>query len=104
MNADAAMARATLLLGEAQSKTATAKQPDMAAAERAAKDFEAVFLAQMLAPMFAELGDDPLFGGGPGESVFKSLLIDEYAKSMAESGGTGVNSAVLRELINLQEM
>ena len=102
MNADAALARATLLLGEAQAQTAT--QTDRAAAERAAKEFEAVFLAQMLAPMFAGLGDDPLFSGGPGEAIFKSLLIDEYAKSMAEAGGLGLNSAVLRELINLQEL
>ena len=103
MNADAALARATLLLGEAQAQTATAKHADREAAERAAKEFEAVFLAQMLAPMFAELGNDPLFGGGPGEEIFKSLLIDEYARSMAEAGGIGLNSAVLRELINLQE-
>lgn len=103
MNADAALARATLLLGEAQAQTATAKHTDRAAAERAAKEFEAVFLSQMLAPMFAELGNDPLFGGGPGEEIFKSLLIDEYARSMAEAGGIGLNSAVLRELINLQE-
>ena len=104
MNADAAMERATLLLGEAQAQTATAKHTDRAAAERAAKEFEAVFLSQMLAPMFAELGDDPLFGGGPGEAVFKSLLIDEFAKSMAEAGGLGLTSAVLRELITMQEM
>ena len=103
MNADAALARATLLLGEARAQTATAPQTDRAAAERAAEDFEAVFLAQMLAPMFAGLGDDPLFSGGPGEAIFKSLLIDEYANSMAEAGGLGLNSAVLRELINLQE-
>ncbi len=103
MNTDAALARATLLLGEAQAHTATATRTDRAAAERAAKEFEAVFLAQMLAPMFAQLGDDPLLGGGPGEAIFKSLLIDEYARSMAEAGGLGLNSAVLRELINLQE-
>lgn len=104
MNADAAMARATLLLGEAQAQTTMGKHADRAAAERAAKDFEAVFLAQMLAPMFAEVGNDSLFGGGPGEDIFKSLLLDEFAKSMVEAGGLGLTSAVLRELITTQEM
>ncbi len=104
MDADAAFARAALMLGEAQAQRATSRPVDRAAAVQAAKDFEAVFLSQMLAPMFAELGDDPLFGSGPGEAIFKSLLIDEFGKAMANTGGLGLHTAVLGELLKSQEI
>lgn len=70
----------------------------------AAEDFEAVFLAQMLAPMFAGLETDGLFGGGPGEAVYRSLMIEEYGKAMARNGGVGIADAVERELLKLQEV
>ncbi len=72
-------------------------------ARQAAEDFEAFFISQMLADMFAGIDTDPLFGGGPGETVFRSLMIDEYGKSVASSGGVGIADSVMREIIRLQE-
>lgn len=73
--------------------------------EEAAKEFEAVFLSEMLKPMFAEINKpDPLFGGGHGEEVFNGFLVQEYGKIMAERGGIGLAAQVKAELIKIQEM
>lgn len=70
---------------------------------QAAEDFEAVFLAQMLAPMFETLKTGGLFGGGPGEDIYRSLMVEEYGKAIARSGGVGIADQVERELLRLQE-
>lgn len=70
---------------------------------RAAQEFEATFLAQMLQPMFEGLSTDGPFGGGHPEGVYRSLLIDEYARGMARSGGVGIAAAVGNELLKMQE-
>lgn len=70
----------------------------------AAEEFEAVFLSTMLAPMFEGLGDDPMFGGGPGEDMYRSLMVEEYGKSVARAGGLGIADAVERELLRLQDV
>jgi Rod binding domain-containing protein len=73
-----------------------------AEAERVAGEFEHMFLAQMLQPMFAGISTTAPFGGGQGEEMFKPMLIDEYAKAMSSRGGVGVKQAVLKEILKLQ--
>lgn len=73
-------------------------------ARAAGEHFEAMFLGQMLQHMMAGLEPDPVFGGGHGESVFRSLLIDEYGKEIAKRGGIGIADAVSREILRLQEV
>jgi Rod binding domain-containing protein len=70
---------------------------------RAAEEFEASFLAQMLQPMFEGLSTDGPLGGGQSESVFRSFLVDEYARGMARSGGLGIAQTVGNELLKMQE-
>lgn len=72
-------------------------------ARAAAEDLEAVFLSQMLAPMFQSLKTDDLFGGGPGEDIYRSMLVEEYGKAIARTGGIGIADAVQREILRLQE-
>jgi flagellar protein FlgJ len=67
-----------------------------------AQDFEAVFINQMLQPMFSGIGNGP-FGGGPAAGVWRSFLTEEYAKSFAKSGGIGIADHVERSLLALQE-
>lgn len=76
---------------------------DPAQARQAAEDFEAVFISQMLAPMFEGMSDDDTFGGGPGEDIYRSMMVEEYGKSIAKSGGFGLADAVQREILRLQE-
>jgi Rod binding domain-containing protein len=72
------------------------------AMKKAAQEFEAVFLNQMLAPMFEGLSTDGLGGGGVGEEMFRPMLIDTYAKSIAQSGGVGVANNIIAEFTRMQ--
>jgi Rod binding domain-containing protein len=76
------------------------KQRD--AAKHAAEDFESVFIAQMMEPMFQGLKTDGMFGGGPGEAVFRSLMIQEAGKDIAKSGGIGIAPMVYSEMLKVQ--
>lgn len=79
-------------------------QPGATSATReTAEDFEAFFLAQVFSQMFQGVETDPLFGGGAGEEIFQSLMIQEYGKSVAQNGGIGIADSVMRELIAMQE-
>ena len=70
---------------------------------KAAGEFETQFLSQMLAPMFETVETDPTFGGGHGEEMFRSLLVNEYGKQMSNRGGFGIADSVYRELLRAQE-
>jgi Rod binding domain-containing protein len=74
-----------------------------AAADQAAKDFEAFFLGYMVESMFAGIKTDGPFGGGPGEKAFRSLLNQEYGKAIAQAGGLGIADAVKLEILKAQE-
>jgi len=76
---------------------------DAAKMRAAAEEFEAVFLGQILENMFQGIPTDGPFGGGHGESVYRSLMLQEYGKVIAQRGGIGIADAVMRELIKLQE-
>ena len=68
-----------------------------------AQEFEAQFISQMLENMFSTVDTNPVLGGGEGEDAYKSLLVDEYGKLLARSGGIGVADHVKRELLRVQE-
>jgi len=73
-------------------------------ARKVAEDFEAVFISQMLQPMFKELNAEAPFGGGQGENMWRSLQVDEFGKAIAKSGGVGIADSVFREILKLQEL
>lgn len=68
-----------------------------------AKEFEAVFISEMLKPMFESVEVDPLFGGGNSEEIFRGMLVQEYGKKIAETKGIGIADFVKRELIRIQQ-
>lgn len=68
-----------------------------------AQEFEGVFIAQMLGQMFQGISTDGPFGGGQGEQMFRSLMMDEYGKQIAKQGGIGIATSVTRELLKHQE-
>jgi len=72
-------------------------------ARAAAQDFEAVFLNAMFQHMFTDVDGDGPFGGQGATGVWRSLLTDQYAKSIAKAGGIGIADQVYRSLITLQE-
>ena len=71
---------------------------------KVAQDFESVFIAQMLQPMFQNIRPEAPFGGGTGEDVWRGMQVQEYVKAISEAGGIGIADAVLREMIKMQEM
>ncbi len=76
---------------------------DPAAADKAAKGFESVFISEFLGSMFEGIPTDGPFGGGEGEAMFRSLMLDEYGKQITAQGGFGLADAVKRELLKTQE-
>jgi flagellar protein FlgJ len=76
---------------------------DPAKLRAAAVEFEGVFIAQMLAPMFTALSAEAPFGGGRAEETWRSLEIDEFGKAIARSGGIGLADHVYREMLAMQE-
>lgn len=71
-------------------------------AEEVARQFERMFISEMLAPMFQGLETDGPFGGGNAEATFRPMLIDQYADAISKGGGVGIKDAVLKEILKLQ--
>jgi peptidoglycan hydrolase FlgJ len=94
-------AQAATTLASAPPATAAAK--GAAAAAASAQDFESFFLQQTFETMFQGLGSDDMFGGGEGETIYRSLLLQEYGKVAAQNGGIGIAAAVQREILRQQE-
>ena len=77
---------------------------DLASLKKVGHDFEAMFLSQMLSHMFSGIKADGAFGGGHAEETYRTLLIDEYGKSIAKSGGIGIADQIVRSvLLQFQE-
>lgn len=88
----------------AVSQSMATKMPSRSAGamDKTAKDFESMFMSQMLQPMFDGMDVDPLFGGGQGEKVMRSFLVQEYGKIAAKGSHFGIADAVKSEMIRLQ--
>jgi Rod binding domain-containing protein len=71
-------------------------------AKASAQDFEAMFLNSMFGQMFSGVGGEGPMGDTPGTGVWRSMLVDEYSKSVAKAGGVGISSDVFRTLIMQQ--
>ena len=73
------------------------------AARRAAEDFESFFVTSMLESMSAGLKPNKMFGGGQGEALYRSMLNQEYGKSIAARDSFGLTDAIQREILKMQE-
>lgn len=103
MDANSLMIEQALSAAQQGKVKQPAKTADIEKAREAAVEFEAVFLAQMLQPMFEGIESNGLFGGGHAESMHRSMLVEEYGKSLAEAGGIGLADEVLAEMLKMQE-
>jgi Rod binding domain-containing protein len=73
-------------------------------AHAAAQDFEAVFLNSMFQHMFTGVDGEGPFGGSGATGVWRSVLTDQYAKSIAKAGGIGIAAQVYQSLMAQQEI
>jgi peptidoglycan hydrolase FlgJ len=99
---DAAVTGAMAIAQSAQTKP-PAPTANAAAAKKAAKEYESVFISEFLGSMFQDIPTDGPFGGGTGESMFRSLMLDEYGKQIESRGGFGLSDAITRTLLSHQE-
>jgi flagellar protein FlgJ len=77
---------------------------DPSALQKAAQDFEAMAIGQLLAPMFDTVDSaHGLFGGGAGEETWKPMLIAEFGKHIAAHGGFGLAAPVMAAMLRMQE-
>jgi flagellar protein FlgJ len=88
-----------------QSPPAAAPKPtgSTAKAAAAAKEYESVFISQFLGSMFSGIKSDDITGGGQGEEMFRSLMVNEYGKSIEQQGGFGLASHMQAELLKHQQ-
>ena len=102
---DTTASQGTLALDQSRSAMPAklGKSANLEAVRKAATDFETVFVSQMLGHMFDGVKTYPLFGGGHGEEMFRSMMTDEYAKQIVNRGGFGISGAVMKTMLAEQE-
>ena len=69
-----------------------------------ATEFEGVFLSMMIKEMFSGLRTEGDFTGGFGEEMFRGMMADQYAESIAKSGGIGLSDQIYNEILAQQEI
>lgn len=69
--------------------------------KEACRDFEALFIKQMLDTMRKTVSKSGMIDGGMGEDVFEDMLYDNYAKSMADTGDFGIAKMMYSEMSGL---
>ena len=106
LNAQSLIAQSMVNAQSAQTDKAIqgVKTPqNMGKINEAAKEFEAVFISQMLGHMFEGIETDSLFGGGQSEQIYRGMQVEEYGKIITEAGGIGLADSVQAEMIKMQE-
>lgn len=83
--------------------TGAAPRPNPKDVGKAAEEFEAVFLSQMLAQMWQGVESDETFGGGEAENTWRGLMVEEYGKQIARAGGVGLADEVKAAMLKMQE-
>jgi len=84
--------------------TRAALPSDPAKIAKAAQDFEAMAIGQLLQPMFDTVDTaNSAFGGGSGEEAWKPMLVQEIAKQIAAHGGLGLAKPVYDAMLRMQE-
>lgn len=75
-------------------------------AQAVGKQFETMFISQMLQHMFEGIKtEEGPFGGGHAEAMFRPMLLEEYAKMITNRpGGIGLADQVTRTLLRNQEV
>ena len=97
---DASALLTTAQMSAAAPKPAAGNKHDIASA---AKEFEAVFIGQMFEQMWSGIKTDGPMGGGTGEGIFRSLMIQDIGRQMSAQGGIGLADVVKREMLAIQE-
>lgn len=66
-----------------------------------AKEFEAIFINQMLKTMRSTINKSGLIDGGSAEEIFTSMQDEEMARQMAFSQQNGLSTALVEQLSSM---
>ena len=100
---DSAISSMASMASQTQAAPAPKPTGDAAKADWAAKEYESVFISQFLGSMFSGIKTDGITGGGQGEEMFRSLMVNEYAKGLQQRGGFGLAAQMKAQLLKHQE-
>lgn len=89
-------------LAQLGQKAANAEDPR--SIDAVAKEFTSVFVTQLLNIMFEGVEVDENFGGGHAEETWRGLMMDEYGKEIAKTGGVGLTDMVKQQLLQYQQI
>lgn len=76
---------------------------DKKSAQAQGREFEAIFLGQVLNTISQGLGEKTGFDGGSAEAQWRSILNEHVGRAVAARGGVGIAQSVTRELLRAQE-
>jgi Rod binding domain-containing protein len=103
MDASSAAQSAMFMAQQSPLAAAPRATADAAKAANASKEYESVFISQFLGSMFSSIKTNELTGGGQGEDMFRSMMVDQYAKSLTARGGFGLAAHMQAELLKHQQ-
>ena len=79
-------------------------QPAVSAgAQKVGKDFESLFIHQMLELMSQGVKTPENYGGGSSEAIFRSMMNEKIAIEISEAGGLGVAKAIENQVKRYEE-
>jgi flagellar protein FlgJ len=82
-------------LGKVKSLGAKASEAEI---ERAATDFEALLLQQMLQSMWNTVPQNGMLTGSREESMYRDMLNEQIAQAMASGPGLGIKDMIARDM------
>lgn len=68
-----------------------------------AEELESVFINTLVGQMFSSLDTEGSFGGGYAEETWRSMQSEQFAATIARSGGVGLADQIMQSLLSAQE-
>jgi flagellar protein FlgJ len=80
-----------------------ARTPEAARLRRSTREFEAIFLEQMLKTARQSLPGRPLGPAGAGHDVYRDMADEQFARSLSQAGGVGLSDLLFRNLLRADQ-
>lgn len=85
-------------IDQVRGASSSVSNKDRAKLEKAAQDFEAIFMGIMLKTMRDSVQKGGFMDGGNAEEIYRGMLDQEYAKLMSTTDGMGLAKLIERQL------
>jgi len=79
------------------------KKLDREKLKKACKDFEALFMSQMLKSMRQSIPQTGFLGKGLGNDIYQGLMDHELSKKLSQSKGLGLGKVIYRQMLKREE-